>query len=141
MPMHALARLITDVMATHEWNQADVGRRAGITRQRIGQLINEPVKAVPDRETIAKLARGLSVPPWVVMDAYLETLGLPTRPTHVTVEESVNADVSLSVAGKAAVLAVVTHMRHQPEFPATQGHLTDEPRRSREPARETQTGA
>jgi transcriptional regulator with XRE-family HTH domain len=126
VPMHALARLIEDVIATHGWNQAELGRRAGLSRSRITQLISEPIKAVPGRDTIIKLARGLGVPPWVVMDAVLDSAGLPTRPTHVTVEEAVAADISLNAAGKEAVLAVVHHMREQaakpqPDYSRVQG--------------------
>ncbi len=120
MPMHALARLIEDVRATQGWNQSELGRRAGLSRSRIAQLINEPVKAVPGRETIVQLARGLGVPTWVVMDAYLESLGLPTRPTHMSVEDAVGADPSLSVEGKETVLALVRHLR-APDFTRVQG--------------------
>ncbi len=132
MPMHALARLIEDVRATQGWNQSELGRRAGLSRARIGQLINDPVKAVPSRDTVIQLARGLGLPPWVVMDAYLESLGLPTRPTHITVEDAVRADPSISVEGKEAVLALARHLRRDsvpmPDFSRVQGlRLTEDP--------------
>jgi transcriptional regulator with XRE-family HTH domain len=112
--MHALGRLIADVMASQEWNQSEVGRRAGLSRSRISQLMGEPVKAVPTRATIISLARGLGLPPWVVMDAILESLGLPTRPTYVSVEEAVAADSSLDAKSKRAALAFVDHLRTAP---------------------------
>lgn len=109
--VHALGRLITDVMAAHDWNQAEVGRRCGVTRSRVGQLIAEPLKAVPTKKTITNLARGLEVPGWVVMDAILESMGLPTRPTHIGIEEAVAADVDLDSSGKRALLGVLNHVR------------------------------
>lgn len=116
MAMHALARLIEDVRAAQGWNQSEVGRRSGLSRSRVAQLINDPVKAVPSRDTIMSLARGLGVPPWVVVDAVLESAGLPTRPTHIGIEEAIAADTSLSASDKRAVLAFVEHMRGQPAF-------------------------
>lgn len=113
MSMHALGRLIEDVRAARGWNQAEVGRRVGLSRGRVGQLINDPVKAVPTRDTIVSLARGLEVPAWVVLDAYLESLGLPTRPTHISIAEAVSADTSLSAGDKRAVLAFLDHLRVQ----------------------------
>lgn len=112
--MHALARLIEDVRAAHGWNQAEVGRRAGLSRSRVAQLINDPVRAVPTRDTIVSLARGLGVPPWVVMDAVLESVGLPTRPTHMSIADAVAADPDLSTGDKRAVLAFVQHVRTHP---------------------------
>lgn len=115
--MHALARLIEDVLATQGWNQAELGRRAGIPRSRITQLIKDPVKAVPGKATIIRLARGLGVPPWVVMDAVLEAAGLPTRPSYVTVEEAIAADTTLSASDKRAAVGFVEHLRNRPVLP------------------------
>lgn len=115
--MHALGRLIADVMATQGWNQSEVGRRAGMSRSRISQLINEPVKAVPAKDTIVNLARGLGIPPWVVMDAVLESLGLPTRPTHMDVDEAIRADTELDASSKRAATAFIDHLRRQAERP------------------------
>lgn len=112
--MHALARLIEDVRTANGWNQAEVGRRAGLSRSRVAQLINDPVRAVPTRDTIVSLARGLGVPPWVVMDAVLESVGLPTRPTHLSIAEAVAADTELSAGDKRAVLGFVEHVRTHP---------------------------
>lgn len=115
--MHMLARLIEDVRAAQGWNQSEVARRAGLSRSRVAQLINEPVKAVPNRDTIESLARALGVPPWVVMDAVLEAVGLPTRPTRIGIEEAVRADSDLSSEAKRAVLTFVDHMRGVPDAP------------------------
>jgi transcriptional regulator with XRE-family HTH domain len=112
--MHAMARLIDDVTAAQGWKPADVARRTGLSTSRISQFRTKPIKGVPDRETIIRLARGLGVPPWAVMDAILESLGLPTRPTYIGIEEAVAADVSLDSAGKRAVLAFVEHVRREP---------------------------
>ena len=124
MAMHALGRLIAYVMATQNWNQAEVARRAGLSRSRVSQIINEPIRSTPDRETVINLARGLGVPPWVVMDAVLEALALPTRPTHIDIEQAVAADLSLDAASKRAVLAFVEHMRSElpkPDMARVQG--------------------
>lgn len=109
--MHALARLIDASMAANGLKQADVARRTGISTSRISGMTNHELKDLPGKETIYSLARGLGVPPWVVMEACLESLGLPTKPGYVTIDDAVAADPTLDMASKRAILAFVTHLR------------------------------
>lgn len=54
-----------------------IARRSGLSRSRVQQLATQPIKTMPDKDTVFGLARGLRVPPSVIVDRLLETLELP----------------------------------------------------------------
>ena len=81
----AVAALIEEAQATFlrrhgvELKQADIARKSGLSGQRISQLMNEPIKLMPTRETVAALARGLGVSYEVSLQAFLEAADLLDR--------------------------------------------------------------
>jgi transcriptional regulator with XRE-family HTH domain len=111
--MHAVARLVNDVATANGWNQAEVARRIHVSSSRMSQLLGKPILRLPNERTIESLSRGLGVPTWVVLDAYLESMGLPRRPNSVTIEDAVAADAHLSAADKRAILGFVTMQRQR----------------------------
>lgn len=112
--MHALARLIEDVIAANPgMSQSDIARASGgaFNRQSVSNMVKQPVKRMPSVETIVGLSRALRVPEWVVVDAYLESLQLSRRPNRLNIDEAIDADAGLSVEDKNALHAFVAHLR------------------------------
>jgi len=55
--------------------QGDIARRSGLSRQRISQFMNDPVKTMPANETLEALAKGLRVSYDLVLQRFLEAAG------------------------------------------------------------------
>ncbi len=111
--MHAVARLIEDVKASNSWSNGDVARRSAgaFQRGRVQQMIKDPVRRLPERTTVDGLSVALGIPGWVVVDTFIEALGLPARPNSVTVEDAIGADPQLSADSKALLRAMVSQAR------------------------------
>jgi hypothetical protein len=75
--MHPLGRFIEDRVSQLGGSMAGTGRAGGLTRSRMSQLVNDPVKTLPGRDTINGLARALKVPPGVIVGLFLDSLQLP----------------------------------------------------------------
>ena len=108
--MHALAQLIEDTKQANGWSNGDVARRSDLTRTHIQQLVAEPVKRMSTLRVVKGLATGLGVPAWVVVDAMLDSLGYPHRPSRVSVEEAIDADPELSTDQKRALRGFLQHL-------------------------------
>src|SRR4051794_15104260 len=111
--VHALGRLIADCKAVNRWSNGDIARQSDnrITRTRVQQLAKDPILAMPSLRVIEGLALGLRVPGWVVVGVVLESMGYPTRPSQVSVDEAIEADTSLSESDRAALRGYVAGLR------------------------------
>lgn len=77
-----VAQLILDVMAEHQrregypLTQAMIVKRGGLKKSRVSQLLNDPIKKLPDAEMLSAVARGLQVSEDRVLKAYLLAIGV-----------------------------------------------------------------
>lgn len=79
-PLAALIEEVRNLFAdTHgvQLSYGDIARRSKdrLTRQRVQQLANDPIKAMPSPEVILGLALGLAVPESVVLERALASSG------------------------------------------------------------------
>lgn len=111
--MHALGQLIEDCKAVNRWSNGDIARQSKdrITRTRVQQLAKDPIKAMPTLRVVEGLALGLRVPGWVIVGAVLESMGYPTRPGRVSVDEAINSDPGLSESQRTALRAYLSGLR------------------------------
>ena len=70
-----------------ELTYADIGRRSGerpLTRNRVQQMASQPIKRMPEPETLVGLAKGLGVPLSVVTERAMRSAGyvVPDRPVQ-----------------------------------------------------------
>lgn len=75
-----LARLIEDTrqrISDPPMSLREIGRRAGLSSSRMHQLVHEEMKALPDPDSLRKLAGALHLPLHQVVAAALTSLGLP----------------------------------------------------------------
>ncbi len=86
---HPLGQLTEEVRTIRRLSYADIAKLSAdadgneMSRSRIHQLETRPLRDLPDRKTIFALARGLGVPPSVVMDrCQRPRLGLVPRRRH-----------------------------------------------------------
>lgn len=85
MAVHALAQLIQDVQDQSDPRLSlnQIAKRAGLSSSRVHQMASQPMKAMPDPDTLQRLADALRVPLRLVVDAALTSLGLPsTQPSY-----------------------------------------------------------
>lgn len=81
MGVSPIADLIEEVQAAFvdqhgvELTQAALARLAGLSPQRMSQLLREPVSAMPSPETIEGLAKALRVSQGLVLQRFMESVG------------------------------------------------------------------
>lgn len=78
--MHAYRKLIDEQMKAREMTQAGLARAAGMTRQRINQILKDDrdrLVQVPDTATVEGLSKAFKLAPEVVWVAVAEAMGLP----------------------------------------------------------------
>jgi hypothetical protein len=111
--VHALGQLIADCKAVNRWSNGDIARQSDgrVTRTRVQQLEKDPIKAMPTLQVVEGLALGLRVPGWVVVATILETMGYPSRPSRVSIEEAIDSDPSLSDADRGSLRGYLAGLR------------------------------
>jgi transcriptional regulator with XRE-family HTH domain len=89
MPMTPLGALIEEckrrfqVQHHVELTNGDIARRSGVlSRGRVQQLAQNPIKQLPEPETLRGLALGLGVPDSVVLERALQSTGYLPAPLH-----------------------------------------------------------
>ena len=96
--MHALQRLLRDGLARRGWNQADLARESGLSKQVVSKLLRDdraPVARVLRDKTVDGLARALQVDAGVVRAAIAEEMGLPGGEVQVVYDARGVADDDL----------------------------------------------
>lgn len=96
--MHALQRLLRDGLARTGWNQADLARESGLSKQVVSKLLREdraPVARLLQDKTVEGLARALRVDSGVVRAAIAEEMGLPGAEVQVVYDARGVADEDL----------------------------------------------
>ncbi|WP_122262176.1 helix-turn-helix domain-containing protein [Ornithinimicrobium cerasi] len=76
--MHALRRYLQDGMDARGWQQSELARSSGLTRQRVSQMLGddrELLPAVPRRETLQAIARAFGVSESTVTAVAFEAMG------------------------------------------------------------------
>lgn len=84
--MHALQRLLRDGLARRGWNQSDLARESGLSKQVVSKLLREdraPVARLLRTTTVDGLAHALQVDTGVVRAAIAEEMGLPGSEVQV----------------------------------------------------------
>lgn len=103
MPEQRLATWIKNELAKRDWNQSDLARRAGLTRARVSQILDESkprMVRIPGDATINGLARALSVSSTQIRTIIGEEMGIPTRPVPVGDPALISDDELLSELGR-----------------------------------------
>jgi transcriptional regulator with XRE-family HTH domain len=77
-----LAELIRQHQRTTGDSYADIARKAGLSKPRIGQFADPRQHFVVRAATVESLARGLQLPVATVQKAALATAGYDMRPAH-----------------------------------------------------------
>jgi len=96
--MHALQRLLRDGLARRGWNQSDLARASGLSKQVVSKLLREgraPVARLLRDTTVEGLARALQVDVGVVRAAVAEEMGLPGSEVQVVYDARGVADDDL----------------------------------------------
>lgn len=76
--MHALRKYLQDGLDARAWQQADLMRASGLTRQRLSQMLGddrEVLPSVPRRETLQAIARAFRVSESTVTAVAFEAMG------------------------------------------------------------------
>lgn len=116
--MHAVARLITRVMAREGWSLREIVRRANradhdFSPSRMSQIMTEDIRLF-GAKNIAILVDALNEPPEVVIRAYLQSIGYDLPKTvQFTIEQAISYDEVLSQDDKANLLALLRSMRRR----------------------------
>lgn len=77
MAMHPLGAFITATARERGVKLAELGRKGDLTRSRMSQFVNDPIKALPGRPTLEGLAAALGVSLPVVIGLALDSMSLP----------------------------------------------------------------
>lgn len=75
-----LAELIRQHQDTTGESYADIGKKAGLSKAKIGQLAKSDSPHMPRATTLEKLARGLHMPMHVIQQAAMVTAGIDPDP-------------------------------------------------------------
>lgn len=76
--MHALRKYLQDGLDARAWQQADLMRASGLTRQRLSQMLGDDrdvLPSVPRRETLQAIARAFRVSESTVTAVAFEAMG------------------------------------------------------------------
>ncbi len=96
--MHALQRLLRDGLVRRGWNQSDLARESGLSKQVVSKLLREgraPIARLLRDTTIEGLARALQVHVGVVRAAIAEEMRLPGDEVQVVYDARGVADDEL----------------------------------------------
>jgi len=96
--MHALQRLLRDGLERRGWNQSDLARESGLSKQVVSKLLREgraPIARLLRDTTVEGLARALQVHVGVVRAAIAEEMGLPGGEVQVVYDARGVADDEL----------------------------------------------
>ena len=78
--MHAYSRYVKREMELRDWNQNELAKRAGLSRQVVSSIVNDArgrLTQVPDDKTLDGLATAFRVKPEVVRAYVALAMGLP----------------------------------------------------------------
>lgn len=76
--MHAFRRYLQDGMDARGWQQAELVRHSGLTRQRVSQMLSDDrdlLPSVPQRRTLQAIARAFGVSESTVTAVAFEAMG------------------------------------------------------------------
>lgn len=76
--MHAFRKYLQDGLDARSWQQADLMRASGLTRQRVSQMLSDDrdaLPSVPRRETLQAIARAFNVRESTVTAVAFEAMG------------------------------------------------------------------
>ena len=96
--MHALQRLLRDGLERRGWNQSDLARESGLSKQVVSKLLREgraPIARLLRDTTVEGLAGALQVHVGVVRAAIAEEMGLPGSEVQVVYDARGVADDEL----------------------------------------------
>lgn len=114
-----LAELIRTLSGGRSYEQLEQACGGTPTRQRLQQITTSDIKAFPSTDTIAGLARGLSVSTRAVVLAAAESLGIDVSTGQSRLETLLPGNVdALSDAQVAAVLQTIRTFLPEPTKPA-----------------------
>lgn len=83
--MHALGEYLTEELERRGWTQAELARRAGLTRQSVSNLLDPEKTQLGSmllRHTFAGLSQALQVPGEDLVLKAAEAMGLPVQPVE-----------------------------------------------------------
>lgn len=124
--VHALGRFLQERMDAEQWSQADLARRAGLSRQVVSKLLDGSRGSLvrpPSRDTIAGLAAAIGganaeVRLWARV---AESMGLPTA-TEVPISDAASltnqeliAEITRRLSSPAQVPGTVTRLPRAPD--------------------------
>lgn len=121
--MHAYSRYVKREMDSRHWNQNELAKRAGLTRQVVSNIVKdtrERLTQVPDDKTITGLAKAFAVNPDVVRAQVALAMGLPVNVVRAEIDTVSDAELVTELARRLKVAAHDT------------GTVTSLPARSRE---------
>lgn len=96
--MHALRRFLEDGVRRRRWNQADLARESGISKQVVSNLLGDErptLDRLPQDKTIDGIARALEVDRSVVLAVIAQAMGLPVSEPTVVYDPSGVGDADL----------------------------------------------
>ena len=99
--MHAYSRYVKSEMDLRDWNQNELSKRAGLTRQVISSIVNDSrdrLTQVPDDKTIDGLATAFRVQPEVVRAHVALAMGLPVSIERADVTAVSDAELIQEIA-------------------------------------------
>jgi transcriptional regulator with XRE-family HTH domain len=96
--MHELGKYLNDHMTRRGWSTSELARRAGLTKQSIGHLVDpdrDHLGRMLERRTFDGLAHALGVPSEVLVLKCAEAMGIPVPPPHETDPAAFDAGATL----------------------------------------------
>lgn len=113
----ALRELYDEITDKAGWSMRDVAKRStrlgapGVTKSRVGQLVNaNPLQSI-SRDNIISLADGLGTTAELVALAAMQSMGLLFADQAITPEQAIQRDPFLSPDTKQALLAILRTAR------------------------------
>lgn len=109
----ALWELYTEITTLSGWSMRDIAERStrlgapGLSKSRVGQLVNaQPLEAI-SRDNIVSLADGLGVTAERVALAALQSMGFRLADEGITPAEAIARDPYLSEDTRSALLSIL----------------------------------
>ncbi len=106
--MHAYSRYVKREMDSRHWNQNELAKRAGLTRQVVSNIVKdtrERLTQVPDDKTITGLAKAFAVNPDVVRAQVALAMGLPVNVVRAEIDTVSDAELVTELARRLKVAA------------------------------------
>lgn len=98
--MHVLTRYLQAALDSRGWNQADLARATGFSRQQVSRLLKDNRDVLPaslDRSTVTALASALAVNESVVAGLMFEAMGYDLNLASVDLDLNLLSDEALLV--------------------------------------------